>query len=143
MHSAIPVPAPKDSIKGLRALAIVAAAGLAVTAAAAFLSFPLPSCPFRTLAHLPCPGCGMTRSLGALWHGDCLLSFRYHPLGLPAFAGAIICVSLPLAPRSIQQRLTLSPAAQRFAALVVLAALLSVWLLRLILILSGSDYFLW
>ena len=36
----------------------------------------LPSCPINTLSGLYCPGCGMTRSIVALYDGDILLSLR-------------------------------------------------------------------
>ena len=36
----------------------------------------LPSCPVNTLTGLYCPGCGMTRSVVALYAGDILLSLR-------------------------------------------------------------------
>src|SRR5258708_6029876 len=50
-----------------------------------------PACLFRLFTGVPCPGCGLTRSLSALWHGNFLLSFRYHPLGLLAF---LVCLFL-------------------------------------------------
>lgn len=40
-------------------------------------------CPFVTLFHAPCPGCGMTRALLALGHGDPGGSFALHPLAVP------------------------------------------------------------
>ncbi len=38
----------------------------------------LPACPFYTVFGLYCPGCGNTRSVLALLHGDVLLSLRYN-----------------------------------------------------------------
>src|SRR5256885_17256930 len=49
-----------------------------------------PICLSRTLFHMPCPGCGLTRSFVSLWHGQVLLSLRYHPFGLPLF---ILCAA--------------------------------------------------
>lgn len=37
-------------------------------------------CLFRILTGLYCPGCGGTRALKALLHGNLCLSFCYHPL---------------------------------------------------------------
>ncbi len=31
-----------------------------------------------------CPGCGLGRSIAALWRGDVALSWSLHPLGIPA-----------------------------------------------------------
>ena len=39
-------------------------------------------CPFQRFTGLYCPGCGGTRALKALLHGDLLLSLQYHPLVL-------------------------------------------------------------
>jgi Protein of unknown function (DUF2752) len=40
-------------------------------------------CPFKLILGLPCPGCGMTRSVVTLLHGDLAASLYFHPLGLP------------------------------------------------------------
>jgi hypothetical protein len=40
-------------------------------------------CPFKLILGLPCPGCGMTRSVVTLLHGDLAASAYFHPLGLP------------------------------------------------------------
>jgi len=46
-------------------------------------SLPLPEiCTFHNLTGLPCPGCGLTRSLVAGVHGQWKVSFEYHRLGL-------------------------------------------------------------
>lgn len=37
-------------------------------------------CPFALVTGTACPGCGMTRALGALLRGDFRLAFDYHPL---------------------------------------------------------------
>src|ERR1700716_3309549 len=40
-----------------------------------------PLCPFRLLTGLPCPGCGLTRSLVSLLHGDLSAAVLSHPPG--------------------------------------------------------------
>jgi hypothetical protein len=46
-------------------------------------SISLPdACTFHNLTGVPCPGCGLTRSLVAAVHGDFIGSFGFHPLGL-------------------------------------------------------------
>jgi len=58
------------------------------------------SCPVAQFLHAPCPGCGMTRALALLFHGDVGASLAMHPLALPtllvqmAFAAVTIFVSL-------------------------------------------------
>jgi len=39
------------------------------------------ACPVRHLLGIPCPGCGMTRSLLFLAHGDWRAAVAQHPLG--------------------------------------------------------------
>lgn len=53
-------------------------------------------CPFRALTGLPCPGCGITRSLVFLYRGDLLTSLRYHLFGIPTalFCAAVVAVSM-------------------------------------------------
>jgi hypothetical protein len=41
-----------------------------------------PRCPFFALTNLECPGCGMTRALAAMLHGQFALSWYYNPLAL-------------------------------------------------------------
>ncbi|MGW6449074.1 DUF2752 domain-containing protein [Lentzea sp. NPDC055074] len=47
----------------------------------------LPKCPFHWLTGLNCPGCGVTRMLHALLHGDVVGAFHFNAalflLGLP------------------------------------------------------------
>jgi|SRR6185312_4159823 len=53
--------------------------------------FPL--CPFRTLTGFQCPGCGSTRALHQLLHGNVLAAFELNPLliiFLPVLAAGLI-----------------------------------------------------
>lgn len=38
-------------------------------------------CPFKMVTGFPCPGCGITKSLVYLYHGDFYKSITYHLLG--------------------------------------------------------------
>ncbi len=63
----------------LTSLALAAAfEGLAFVVRAAHI--PVPPCVFFGLTGLYCPGCGGTRSLIALLHGQFLRSLIYHPV---------------------------------------------------------------
>ena len=39
-----------------------------------------PACPFRLLTGFTCPGCGSTRGLHRLLHGDVIGAFEFNPL---------------------------------------------------------------
>jgi Protein of unknown function (DUF2752) len=41
-----------------------------------------PVCPFRALTGFTCPGCGTTRGLHKLFHGDVIGAFQLNPLML-------------------------------------------------------------
>ena len=41
-------------------------------------------CAVHYMLGLPCPGCGFTRSIVALIHGDVVQSVRWHPMGIVA-----------------------------------------------------------
>lgn len=40
-------------------------------------------CPIYAFIHLPCPGCGMTRALISLLHGDLQQSLSWHVMLIP------------------------------------------------------------
>jgi len=47
------------------------------------LSVPIPdTCAFKNLTGIPCPGCGLTRSIVAAAHGEIRESILHHRLGL-------------------------------------------------------------
>jgi hypothetical protein len=39
-----------------------------------------PVCPFRMVTGFACPGCGSTRGMHALVHGDVVSAFKFNPL---------------------------------------------------------------
>lgn len=69
----------------------VAAVWLVIAGAATYLFLfdpakgtGYPSCPFRVLTGLQCPGCGTTRSLHQLLHGHPITAFELNPLVIVA-----------------------------------------------------------
>ena len=55
----------------------------------------LPKCLFHEVTGLFCPGCGNTRALHALLHGQILVSLRYNPLLIPAALTVLLLVMRP------------------------------------------------
>jgi len=41
------------------------------------------SCPFKTHFGIDCPGCGLQRSILALFRGDLAASFKFYPATIP------------------------------------------------------------
>src|SRR3989442_275897 len=54
-------------------------------------------CLFRSLTGLPCPGCGMTRSVAYSLHGHPIEALSYHWLGPLAAAGLLAVTAYPVA----------------------------------------------
>lgn len=88
----------------------------------------LPPCPFHALTGLYCPGCGSTRALHALAHGELGAALGFNPLlvmTLPLLAAwALARVSKTLRGDATPVRLP------RHSATVALVVLVSFFLLR-------------
>ena len=93
------------------------AASFVAVCALAFVGEPgrspwLPSCLFHRLTGVWCPGCGNTRALHALTHGELLASLRNNILLIPAL--------LTLGALALRPRLALSPRLCAVVATVVI-----------------------
>lgn len=55
-------------------------ARLLVLAVLAFAFFVTWRCPLAAVAHVPCPGCGLTRAARLVAHGDFAAATAMHPL---------------------------------------------------------------
>lgn len=69
---------------------------------------PLPPCPFHWLTGWYCPGCGATRAMHALLHGDIAKAFAMNPL---------LVLALPLVLLLLLHRLRALPEKLRSTAL--------------------------
>lgn len=101
---------------------------------AALALVPFNTCVLRRLAGIPCPGCGFTRAVLCLLHGDVAGSVRMHPLALPGAALGVVTVALAFALPPA------SPAWERFAQRAVMVsalALVGAWALRLVGVLAA------
>ncbi len=70
-------------------------------------------CPFFNLTQLPCPLCGMTRSLACCAHGAWSQAWHYHLLGPPLFALLILSSTRFLARAVTRRNVTHRNATQR------------------------------
>jgi hypothetical protein len=93
------------------------------------------SCPVARLLHEPCPGCGMTRAIDYLVHGDIGASLAMHPLAVPTllvqvtFALVTIAVSLRHGTPLVLWRTRMGRISV-YAAALVFALDLILWLAR-------------
>ncbi len=76
------------------------------------LSFALPVdgvrlsvCWFQNLFELPCPGCGLTRSVTNISHLDFTKAWHYHPFGFPVYGLFCAAVIVHVLPSRRRQRL--------------------------------------
>ena len=84
-------------------------------------------CPIKALTHIPCPGCGISRSLVCTAHGELARAFVLHPLGPVFFVIIAGLVALRFFPK-----LQPSPKRINTGACVLVVLLLSLWAARLL-----------
>ena len=79
---------------------VVAAVGAGQLLASSFhVGWP---CPFLAITGLPCPGCGLTRSVLALMHGHAADSLRWHAFGPLLFAGLVTSLAAAAMPAMVR-----------------------------------------
>ena len=85
----------------------VSAVCLAVVAAALLLPPEgpgVPLCTFRTITHMPCFACGLTRSFIGCAHLDLRQAAFFNPVGLMLFPLVVYTAALLGAPRRVRER---------------------------------------
>lgn len=81
-----------------RTTGVIIVGGAVLHGALVVLGLPSWQCPIRHGLGIPCPGCGLSRAMAALLHGDWRTSFTYHafaPLFLAAFVLMAVVTVLP------------------------------------------------
>lgn len=117
--------APRTPL-GTMALAIVLLAATAVVYAIDPTQHRLTlPCPYLTLTGWACPGCGLTRSLHFLLHGDVARAFSYNPWAFVSGPALAAFVALPV--------VTAEPRASRWRTVLawgMLVVTLAFWIWR-------------
>ena len=114
----------------------VAAVWLIVAAAATYLFLfdpakgnGYPSCPFRALTGLLCPGCGTTRSLHQLLHGHPVNAFELNPLVFIATPILLLLLFLSSSSRFSELRKTRIQFERRLAWILIVVVV-GFWIFR-------------
>jgi hypothetical protein len=87
-----------------RVLALGIAAAGAAQIVGAFFGMGIP-CAFHWMTGIPCPGCGLTRSISALLRGRLSDSFWLHPLGPLLFLALVMALVTGIMPGAVRERL--------------------------------------
>jgi hypothetical protein len=83
-------------------------------------------CPLLTFTGIPCPFCGLTRSLLCLLHGEVAQAFWYHPFGPVVWGGTALFAIWTLGSFMFQHNFALK-ISRRVRPKVLLAIVFVVW----------------
>ncbi|MDX2175315.1 MAG: DUF2752 domain-containing protein [Candidatus Sumerlaeia bacterium] len=88
------------------------------------VDLPFGACTFYTSTRLPCPGCGLTRSVSGIFHGDFALAWAFNPFGY-VFAALFTALAAGLfIPRGWKRRIIERPPFSDRAAGLAMGAVL-------------------
>ncbi len=104
-------------------------------------------CGLQRTAGVPCPGCGLTRSVTSSLHGEFLWAFAYNPFG-PAFALAMVLTALgfflPSRARAwMEERITPYNRVVGWTIMIVVLGLFVHGVWRIGMVLSGNPDYAW
>lgn len=102
-----------------------------------FVMLQLPSwqCPIRAVLGIPCPGCGLSRSIAALLRGDWQRSLEIHAFAPVAIALIVLIITASLLPTASRRKLSHSLEQferQTGMSAIGLSSFLGYWLIRLL-----------
>jgi len=128
---------------GLLALAGVTIGAFILNPTGNGLSF----CGLQRTAGVPCPGCGLTRSVTSFLHGHLAWSWHYNPLGPLVAVGMLLVAIGAVLPASWRKSAIerLSPHERRLGwflmALCVILLAHGIW--RIVLVATGNADYAW
>ena len=89
-------------------------------------------CISQNVFHLPCPGCGITRSLFSTSRGDVFLAWQYNPAGLVFFLFLLAQIPMRLVAITHGDLSKIISKISRIGSLFVILSLVLVWILRIV-----------
>ena len=119
-----------------RSMSLMIVSAAALHSGLVWLGLPGWECPFRSQLGIPCPGCGLSRAIGALIYGDWQTSLKFHAFA-PLFLAALILMTgiilLPPYPRA--WAINRIEALERYTGItaILLISLIFYWLIRLLI----------
>ena len=99
-----------------------------------FAGFPFMKCKFRTITGLPCPGCGGTHAVVALFRGYLLESLKQHAGVLYLVVAYLHFMGLYIIRTYVTKSIDAKPIRIRYYAYGFIAVTLLQWLVKLVLI---------
>jgi hypothetical protein len=88
-------------------------------------------CIFQKILNIPCPGCGVIRSLFAIAEGSILSAWKYNPAGLFLFFYFFAQIPLRImALKSHTSKVNITKISQ-FGSKILISALFLVWIVKL------------
>lgn len=116
--------------------------GVAVVAHLGLMRLELPAwpCPVQHALGIPCPGCGLSRAIVALLHGDWLAALRLHAFAPLLLAALALIIGMAVLPEPLRRRgiATVDHLERRTGLTVLLlGALMVYWLVRLLVFRSA------
>ena len=89
-------------------------------------------CLFQELFHVPCPGCGITRSVFSIARGEYFLAWQYNPAGIGLFSFLLAQIPMRIIALKYGNRTELVSKISRKWSLFVIFSLILVWMLKLV-----------
>ncbi|WP_224369326.1 DUF2752 domain-containing protein [Hyalangium versicolor] len=116
--------------------------GVSALAHLGLMRWALPTwqCPLMQALGIPCPGCGLSRAMASLLHGDWAAALAQHAFAPLVLASLALIFGMALLPESIRQRGVAGVARfERRTGLValLLLALVAYWLVRMLVFRSA------
>lgn len=132
---------PKSN-SGRQWLTIAAVGALVATFFMPTAGLAVHLCLFKWITGLPCPGCGLTRSITFLSQGDFHHALVYHPFGLVLYSVLVGAVVWPALPAGLRARILTTVNSRRFGyPFTVVFVTFAIW--RMVEVASGNLQNIW
>jgi len=97
-------------------------------------------CPFKMLSGLPCPGCGITKSMVYCYEGDLYKSFSFHAFGPFLILFCMIAIVVLLLELYTQKEYGNSIVYHRKGAYFLAGVLIVYHIIRLVYFIKNNDF---